>query len=115
MNRKKNTDRHINFNDNVKVNIIDNTDKIETFIPSIKNINNFDNYPGNIEYYKNDNQCNHNNMIDGDERLAYHNINRNEPTRVINGMNNSYKNLNKYIKDEIDESEKMIWWNNLEY
>ena len=53
--------------------------------------------------------------VDGDEFIAYSNTHRNEPTRVINGMQNAYKNLEKYVREEVDDTEKRIWWGNADY
>lgn len=106
------SNKHVSFNEE-----IDNNEK---FIPSIKNTNNFEMYPGNINHNIMNNNMNNNIMkndiiIDGDEKLAYNNIHRNEPTRVIIGMTESYKKLYKYFRDEISENENKDWWNKLEY
>lgn len=53
--------------------------------------------------------------LDGDERIAYNSIHRNEPTRVILGMGKAYKNLSKYVLEEVEEIESRDWWGNMDY
>lgn len=77
----------------------------------------FKNYLGNIDIkdhiYKN---CMNNSFIDGDENIAYIQINKNEPTRVLHGMNTQYNNLHKYLFDEMEEMDKNSnWWGQHEY
>lgn len=59
--------------------------------------------------------CLGDNIIDGDERIAYNSIHRNEPTRVIIGMGKAYQNLSRYVKEEVEEIEGREWWGNNEY
>ena len=75
----------------------------------------FDNYLGNIlsDNITNDDGCKVD--TDGDEKIVLLNKTRNEPTRMLAGVNNAVKNLNKYVKEEIDEAENMEWWGNNEY
>lgn len=54
-------------------------------------------------------------VIDGDERIAYNNIHRNEPTRVIIGMGKAYQNLSRYVREEVEEIEGKEWWGNNDY
>jgi hypothetical protein len=63
-------------------------------------------------------ECNKNNcneLIDGDESMAYLNIHRNEPTRVIKGIHEKYSKLVNYFKEEVEDIEKLHWWGNNEY
>lgn len=61
------------------------------------------------------NICLGDNVLDGDERIAYNSIHRNEPTRVIVGMRKAYQNLNKYVLEEVQEIEGKEWWGNNDY
>lgn len=74
----------------------------------------FESYSGNIDI-KTENKVLNNNFIDGDEKMAYHNKVRNEPTRVIIGSTQAYKKLNKYVQEEIDEQETREWWGHNDY
>lgn len=97
------TDMEIELNKNKNKNV-DNTIKIEE---------------NNIEKFitKEDvpNICLNDNIIDGDERIAYNSIHRNEPTRVIIGMGKAYQNLGRYVREEVEEVEGKEWWGNNEY
>ena len=61
------------------------------------------------------NVCNTDNIIDGDERIAYNSIYRNEPTRVIVGIGKAFQNLSKYLQEEVEEIEGKDWWGNNDY
>lgn len=60
-------------------------------------------------------ECATDNVIDGDESIAYNSIHRNEPTRVILGMGKAYQNLSRYVLEEVEEIEGKEWWGNNEY
>jgi hypothetical protein len=78
--------------------------------------NDTDIIPEKIEKYPvNNNNILTDDIIDGDESIAYNSIHRNEPTRVINGMQNAYNNLNKYVREEVDKEETREWWGNNDY
>lgn len=59
--------------------------------------------------------CNSDDVIDGDERIAYSSIYRNEPTRVIMGMGKAYQNLSRYVLEEVEEIEGKEWWGNNDF
>lgn len=59
--------------------------------------------------------CQTDNMLDGDEKIAYNSIHRNEPTRVIYGIGRAYQNLNRYVLEEVEEIEGKEWWGNNDY
>jgi hypothetical protein len=76
----------------------------------------FKDYLGNINIKTKYKNCDYKYLIDGDEESAYLNLNRNEPTRVLHGMNNQFNNLCRYLKDEIDEYDRNgNWWGLHEY
>lgn len=48
--------------------------------------------------------------IDGDERIVYNSMARNEPTRVIAGTMNRLRDMDKYFREEVEEREDDPWW-----
>jgi hypothetical protein len=114
---KKNTqDIAENIKNNSNLDLINDPLIYKYDIEEKKNIKEntfYDNYPGNIN--SNTKKCNDNAFIDGDETIAYNNIVRNEPTRVIIGMTEAYKKLNKYVREEVEEAEYKDWWDDTTY
>jgi len=119
-------DKNITNNNDVSNKILpstitlDNNDNtISELVAHINSINmqNNDDYLGNIDKIKEDINDGHTlSIIDGDETAAYLNMHRNEPTRVIIGMSQQYGNMSKYITDELDESDRNgDWWGLHEY
>jgi hypothetical protein len=84
---------------------------------SSENLDKYKTYGGNINnIIISDGICPNNlRILDGDERMAYLNKVRNEPTRVIAGMSNMYSNIKKYIEEEVVSEESKEWWGNSEY
>jgi hypothetical protein len=77
-------------------------------------------YQGSINIKDNcdgdNNNCLDNAFLDGDERISYSNVHRNEPTRVINGLLKTYQHIDRYIHEELDDQEKnWEWWGLNEY
>lgn len=89
--------------------------QVDEIFKNCKKINRFDNYLGNINNNKSnclydiDLQC-------GDEMLAYQNIIRNEPTRVIQGqIDNTRIQIKRYVAEELETTENKEWWGEYEY
>jgi hypothetical protein len=127
-----------------RINIIDEKSEswIDDLISSVQNVNILKNQSNTIKFDENklnetkpSNSHEHSNkhkesliventeddysrcdiIIDGDESMAYSNIHRNEPTRVIAGIGKKYDKMKKFLKEESEEIEKRDWWGNLEY
>jgi hypothetical protein len=64
--------------------------------------------PDNIVSCHNDDQ---NDLeIDGDELNTYHGRFRNDPIRATIGTMNRKKDLDQYLREEVDEEEDRMWW-----
>lgn len=48
--------------------------------------------------------------LDGDERMNYQARSRNDPTRVTAGTMNRRRDLDKYLREEVDEEDDREWW-----
>ena len=48
--------------------------------------------------------------IDGDENMVNLSVLRNDPTRVISGTMNRRRDMDKYLREETEESENRQWW-----
>lgn len=48
--------------------------------------------------------------IDGDERMAYSGLSRNDPTRVVAGTMNRLEFLRPILSEEVAEMEDREWW-----
>lgn len=48
--------------------------------------------------------------LDGDERINYQARSRNDPTRVIAGTMNRRCDLDKYLREEVEEEDDREWW-----
>jgi hypothetical protein len=53
--------------------------------------------------------------IDGDERLSYQSLSRNDPKRPIMGVTRRRRDMDKYLREEVDEEENRRWWGQDEY
>ena len=51
-----------------------------------------------------------NDEIDGDERLVYNQLGRNDPTRPMAGVFNRTAWLDQYLREEVDQREEDPWW-----
>jgi hypothetical protein len=51
-----------------------------------------------------------NDEIDGDERMAYSSLGRNDPTRPTAGTMNRRRDLEKYLTEELAEEEARVWY-----
>ena len=74
----------------------------------------YDDYKGNID---NDNIKYDNcvsDTIGGDENMAYNNLYRNESKKTIQ-RENLFKQMDRFVKEEIDMEENNIWWSKYEY
>ena len=49
-------------------------------------------------------------LIDGDERMVYQSRSRNDPTRAIAGTMDRRRELDKYLREEVEEEENRVWW-----
>ena len=52
----------------------------------------------------------HGDEIDGDERINYQSRSRNDSTRVTAGTMNRRRDLDKYLREEVDEEDDREWW-----
>jgi hypothetical protein len=48
--------------------------------------------------------------LDGDERINYQARSRNDPTRVTAGTMNRRCDLDKYLREEVEEEDNREWW-----
>jgi hypothetical protein len=48
--------------------------------------------------------------IEGDERMAYQGLARNDPERVIAGIMNRRREFDPYVRSELEETEDLRWW-----
>jgi hypothetical protein len=48
--------------------------------------------------------------LDGDERINYQARSRNDPTRVTAGTMNRRCDLDKYLREEVEEEDDREWW-----
>ena len=48
--------------------------------------------------------------IDGDEAITYQARSRNDAVRVTTGTMRRRRDLDKYLREEVDEAEERIWW-----
>jgi hypothetical protein len=48
--------------------------------------------------------------IDGDERINYQSLSRNDATRVTAGTMNRRRELDPYFREELDQEEDSRWW-----
>lgn len=48
--------------------------------------------------------------IEGDERIAYQGLARNDPERVIAGTMNRRREFDPYVREELEETEDLRWW-----
>jgi len=48
--------------------------------------------------------------LDGDERMTYQARSRNDPARVTAGTMNRRRDLDKYLREEVDEEDDREWW-----
>ena len=53
--------------------------------------------------------------IDGDDRLSYQSLSRNDPKRPIMGVTRRRSDMDKYLREEVDEEENRRWWGQNEY
>ena len=53
--------------------------------------------------------------MDGDELMSFHGYARNDPERVTAGTMNRRRDLDKYLREEVTESEDREWWGRHEY
>lgn len=51
-----------------------------------------------------------NDEIDGDERITYQLRARNDETRVIAGLMNRRSELDKFLREEVEQEENSRWW-----
>lgn len=51
-----------------------------------------------------------NDEYDGDDRIARSGLTRNEPTRVTAGTINRKRDLDPYLREEVEEYEDLNWW-----
>lgn len=55
------------------------------------------------------------NEIDGDQRMARQSIQRNDPLRSTIGSMRKQCDLDKYLREELNEEEDAVWWGRDEY
>ena len=74
----------------------------------------YNDYKGNIDNdsIKCDNYVS--DTIGGDENMAYNNLYRNESKKPIQ-RENLFKQMDRFVKEEIDMEENNIWWSKYEY
>lgn len=48
--------------------------------------------------------------LDGDERINYQSLSRNDSTRVTAGTVNRTRMMNNYLREEVEETEARPWW-----
>lgn len=48
--------------------------------------------------------------LDGDERMNYQSRSRNDPIRVTTGTMNRRQDMDKYLREEVEEEEDRVWW-----
>ncbi len=48
--------------------------------------------------------------LDGDERMNYQANSRNDPLRATAGSMNRRRDLDKYLREEVEEEEDSRWW-----
>jgi hypothetical protein len=53
--------------------------------------------------------------IDGDERLSYQALSRNDPTRPTAGTMSRRGALDQYLREEVEEADDREWWGRHEY
>lgn len=53
--------------------------------------------------------------IDGDERVAAAARWRNDATRVTAGTMNRYRDVNRHVREELDEEGERVWWGRHEW
>ena len=53
---------------------------------------------------------NNNDELDGDERMNYQSRSRNDPIRVTAGTMNRRQDMDKYLREEVEEEEGRVWW-----
>lgn len=53
--------------------------------------------------------------LDGDELMNYQARSRNDPTRVAAGTMNRRRDLDKYLREEVDEEDDREWWGRHEH
>ncbi len=53
--------------------------------------------------------------LDGDERMVYSSLSRNDATRVDAGIMNRRKDIDRYVREEVEEAEDREWWGRHEY
>jgi hypothetical protein len=53
--------------------------------------------------------------LDGDERINYQMRSRNDPSRVAAGTMNRSCDLDKYLREEVEEESDREWWGRHEY
>jgi hypothetical protein len=56
-----------------------------------------------------------NDEIDGDERASYQARSRNDPTRATAGAMNRRRDLDEYLREEVEKEEDRVWWGRHEY
>ncbi len=48
--------------------------------------------------------------MDGDEGIVYNSTHRNDETRALEGISNRRRDMDKYLREEVEEAEDREWW-----
>ena len=56
-----------------------------------------------------------NDILDGDERISANSLSRNDNVAVIAGSMKRTSDLDKYMREEVEQEEDSRWWGNNEY